>query len=49
MYVVWKEKVRSIVGSALDCSAFSALDCEVCARLHITTPISHGIAENALT
>jgi hypothetical protein len=49
IYAVWKEKVRSIVGSALGRNALSALNREVCARSHITTPISHGATENALT
>jgi hypothetical protein len=34
--------VRSIAGSALDRNALCALDLEVCARSHVTTPISHN-------
>jgi hypothetical protein len=48
MYTVWKEMVRSIVGYALDHSAFSALDREVYAQLHVTTPISHGAGKLAM-
>jgi hypothetical protein len=33
---------------ALDRSALSALDREVCARLHITAPISHGAGKLAM-
>jgi hypothetical protein len=40
--------VRSIVGYALDHNALSALDHEVCAQLHVTTPISHGASKLAM-
>jgi hypothetical protein len=40
MYVVWKEKVCSIVGLALDH--------EVCARSHVTAPKTHGAAMKAM-
>ena len=49
MYAVRKEEVRSIAGSALDLSALSALDREMCARSHIIAPVSHGAVENAMT
>ena len=46
IYAIWKEKVLLIAGSVLDCSA---LNRKVYARSHITTPIFHSVAENAMT
>jgi hypothetical protein len=37
-----------IAGFALDRSALSALDCAVCARSHVTAPISHGAGKLAM-
>jgi hypothetical protein len=33
---------------ALNLSALNVLDHKVCARSHATTPISHGVAKNAM-